>query len=326
MRKILLAALLGTAAPLPAYAVSDSGYSLTIQGGAEDGSGYVRMRDGQTYQICLSSTHGEISHVTLKGRGGRENGAKIPYGYRVKSDVAVSVDGLPIGVFRLEGLTRTCLEGPPKESGRFTFYKSDTQGGVLSGSNQTRRDDRGRITARFIPQVESEISYQEPPRIIRNPDGSEGVEPIPMSGSGFRPRDPGLPSSSPGTMSVRGGELDLSSGVTGLSDSPPTDNAYSSGVTGLTGSSSQSFTSANSITLDIGRAVTLELRLVHDQALEPPPQLYVVPPPATYSPSGAPTIHHGHPPPPTYYSLPPPANPRPLPGRMIPAPPPVRDY
>ena len=98
------------------------------------------------------------------------------------------------------------------------------------------------------------------------------------------------------------------------------------GVTGLTGRSEQALARQAEIQRDWSAAVTLELRLVHDQALEPPPQLYVVPPPATYSPSGAPTIYHGHPPPPTYYSLPPPANPRPLPGRMIPAPPPVRDY
>lgn len=346
MRKILLAALLGTAAPLPAYAVSDSGYSLTLSGGFEAG-GYVRMRDGEVYQICLSSSRSE------------------------RTDVALSVDGLSVGEFRLAPYSSFCLEGPLHDSGRFTFYKSDRQGGVLSGSNQVARDDRGRIAAQFIPEYVPPPPPPPPPPVYVPAPAGGGLS----SGVTGLTEGPEVVRRLQQALQERGfyqGPLDgdYASGVTGLTGQSgvtryqqsagegtgggyqgPLDGVYgsattaavtryqqsagegtgglsdlSSGVTGLTGRSEQALARQAEIQRDWSAAVTLELRLVHDQALEPPPQLYVVPPPATYSPSGAPTIYHGHPPPPTYYSLPPPANPRPLPGRMIPAPPPVRDY
>ena len=121
MRKILTAALFATAASSPALAVQSDGFSLTASQGFEDRSGYVWMRDGQVYSICLSSS--------------RAN----------RADVELSLDGLRIGVFRLNAFGAFCVERPEGAHGRFAFFRADSSGAVSRGQ-------RGLVTARFIPE------------------------------------------------------------------------------------------------------------------------------------------------------------------------------
>ncbi|WP_018631610.1 hypothetical protein [Neomegalonema perideroedes] len=311
MRKFLTAALFLTVAPLPAYAVQSGGYSLTISAGAEDGNGYVRLRDGQTYQICLRSQRAE------------------------RSDVELSVDGLSVGTFRLNPYSNVCLERPSGSRGQFTFYKADSFGGISSGSGVVSQQQRGRISARFIPE--------------RN------LSPMaPMARSG------GAPHSTLAMPQIEG--LARSAAPTAQQFDPN----LSSGVTGLTGQSSQQFAQTQPIQRDQARAVTLELRLVHDLRQEPAPlatwpqpQPFPTTPPVTTWPQPQPqppiatwpqpqppvvtwpqpqpqppvvtwpqpqppvvTWPQPQPRPPIYYSAPP--QPQPLPGRFdVPAPAPL---
>ncbi len=281
MRKILTAALFATVAPLPAFAVQSGGYSLTVSAGAEDGNGYVRLRDGQVYQICIRSERSE------------------------RSDVELNVDGLSIGTFRLNPYSNVCLERPSGSRGNFTFYKADSYGGVMSGSGVVGRTQRGLVSANFIPERAAQPMLRSAPamgRMAAPEAGAAGAMTFGAPAPTAQQFDPNL----------------------------------SSGVTGLTGQSSQQFAQTQPIQRDNARAVSLELRLVHDMRQEPPvatwPQQPVYTPPTYTPPTYTPPVvtypaYPSYPAYPTYPVRPPvlypaPPQPQPLPGRFDrPAPP-----
>lgn len=214
--RLLTGLALSLCAALPAAAVTGGGFSLVATPGQEDASGYVRMRDGQVYEICFGSQ------------------------LDLRSDVSISVDGLPMGVFRLPPQGNWCVQRPQNEQGRFTFYRAESAGGVAAGSAAVGLQDRGIIRAVFTPELAHRLQPSQRPRL----------EPLPHTRN------------APGA---------------GAPPPPPTyapdmaaESELSSGVTGLTGRSDQSFRDAERITPDHANAVTLELRLVHDSALERP--------------------------------------------------------
>lgn len=208
MRKILISALFATAASSPALAVQSDGFSLTTSQGFEDRSGYVWMRDGQVYSICLSSSRAE------------------------RADVELSLDGLRIGVFRLNAFGAFCVERPEGAHGRFAFFRSDSSGGLLAGSGAVSYGQRGLVTARFIPEDRW------------SPYGSYGSAYGGYAGPGY------------------GGAFAATS---------PAYTQPSGGVSGLVGVSDQEFNQVAPLWRNYAGAVTLGLRLAHDPRLDPPP-------------------------------------------------------
>lgn len=223
--RFLTGLALSLCAALPAAAVESGGFSLVVPQGEEDQAGYVRLRDGQVYEICFGSSLDR------------------------RSDVSLSVDGLPMGVFRLEPYGNWCVQRPQSEDGRFTFYRAESAGGIASGSASVKLRDRGILRARFTPEKqEMRLRRPEPAASAggARPEADFAAPPPPPSPA---------PAPAPQPPGAAASESELSSGVTGL-----------------TGRSGQSFRDAERLDLDPERAVVLELRLVHDSALEPAEQ------------------------------------------------------
>jgi len=202
-----------------AYAISGGGFSLSIRGQGEDGRGYVRMTHGTTYAICFRNDLGRAA------------------------DAEVSIDGLPMGTWRLTAHRSACVERPVADTGRFTFYRADSSEGYAVGSGQVARSDKGRVSVRFIPEVER--SY-----------------PVPTP---YAPSTRYAPEQEMASDSMAGTQYGAQRKM-----SPPPESRLGAGVTGLSGESGQRFGTAGTIDRDWTNAVTLELRLVHDPRLEPP--------------------------------------------------------
>jgi len=206
-----------------ATAVSGGGYSLTIQNNREDGRGYVRMEHGAPYSLCL----------------GTESA--------IATDAEVSIDGLPMGTWRLAPYRNTCIERPADDTGRFTFYRADSDEGYAVGSGQVARSDKGRVSVRFVPEMRRYPvpTPYDPPAPRYAPEqgaATESFDAAPSADYGVQRRK----SMSPQTESL------------------------GAGVTGLSGESGQRFGTAGPIERDQANAVTLELRLVHDPRLDRP--------------------------------------------------------
>ncbi len=219
-------ALIGAAAialfASDAYAISGGGFSLSIRGQGEDGQGYVRMTHGTTYAICFRNDLGRAA------------------------DAEVSIDGLPMGTWRLTANRSACVERPVADTGQFTFYRADSSEGYAVGSGQIARSDKGRVSVRFIPEVERVYPVPTP----YAPSTRYGAEQE-MANDSMAGAAPSMDYSARSKMS-------------------PPKSRLGAGVTGLSGESGQRFGTAGSIDRDWTNAVTLELRLVHDPRLEPP--------------------------------------------------------
>ncbi len=199
-----------------AHAISGGGFSLSIRGQDEDRRGYVRMTHGTPYAICFRNDLGRAA------------------------DAEVSIDGLPMGTWRLTARRSACIERPVSDTGQFTFYRADSAQGYAVGSGQVARSDKGRVSVRFVPEVER---YVQPPA------------PVPYA---YQEKGYAAPS-------AEGAFSDTRQQKTSRPES-----RLGAGITGLSGESGQRFGTAGSIERDWANAVTLELRLVHDPKLEPP--------------------------------------------------------
>ncbi len=73
-------------------------YSVGIPEGVEHANGYVELRHGQTYSIRLSNNDSR------------------------RCDTLLSIDGLPMGVFRLRAGFAGIIERPVEDAGKFTFF------------------------------------------------------------------------------------------------------------------------------------------------------------------------------------------------------------
>ena len=206
-----------------AYAISGGGFSLSIRGQGEDGRGYVRMTHGTTYAICFRNDLGRAA------------------------DAEVSIDGLPMGTWRLTARRSACVERPVSDTGQFTFYRADSSEGYAVGSGQVARSDKGRVSVRFIPEIERNYPVPTP----------------------YAPSTRYAPEQQMANDSAAGASAPTAQYSTRSKMSPPRDR-LGAGVTGLSGESGQRFGTAGTIDRDWANAVTLELRLVHDPKLEPP--------------------------------------------------------
>ena len=230
MRAICGAAVLALLAG-QAQAVSGGGFALSVRGQAEDGAGYVRMAHGTTYAVCF--------------RNDRDR----------RADAELSIDGLSMGTWRLGPYRSACVERPVEDTGQFTFYRADSADGYAVGSGQVARGDKGRVSVRFIPEVERYVPPPPPPVVIAPPP------PMPYA------YDQAAPMARESEESM--GSLAAPQRTQRYS-APSPERDLGAGVTGLSGESGQRFRTARAIERDWANAVTLELRLVHDPAYDRP--------------------------------------------------------
>jgi phage terminase large subunit-like protein len=99
-------------------------FSARVVGGHEVAGGYVEMSHGQTYSLRLHNYHPR------------------------RCDATVSIDGKPIGTFRIAPNSSIVLERPQNDQGKFTFYKSDSPEGKLAEG--IGESDRGLVTVTFV--------------------------------------------------------------------------------------------------------------------------------------------------------------------------------
>jgi len=208
-----------------AMAVSGGGFSLSVMNSPDDGRGYVRMEHGTTYALCFRN---DLDRA---------------------ADAEVSIDGLPMGTWRLTPYRNACVERPANDTGLFTFYRADSADGYAVGSGRVARSEKGRISVRFIPEVRRYVPpaprYAPGPESMEQPYASApNAAPAPSSGYGAQTRK--------------------------LTPTPLRDESESlgAGVTGLSGQSDQRFGTTGQIERDWAEMVVLELRLIHDPRLD----------------------------------------------------------
>lgn len=203
-----------------AQAVSGGGFSLSIRNQAEDHRGYVRMAHGAVYAVCFRN---DLNRA---------------------ADAELSIDGLPMGTWRLGPYQRACVDRPAADTGQFTFYRADSAEGYAVGSGQVARPDKGRVSVGFYPEVDHYLPA-----------------PTPYAAPSLAPAQRQFSDQAESSVEYGAQSRSLAPG-----------KRLGAGVTGLSGQSQQHFTTAGPIERDYARAVTLELRLVHDPAFERPPQ------------------------------------------------------
>lgn len=102
-------------------------FSVKIEGGSEQESGYVEVRHGTTYAIVM------------------RNDRDVP------CDATVTVDGKDIGTFRIDPHGKVRLERPANEAKKFTFFRRGSTEACKSGIHDVGYDDRGLVSVTFKP-------------------------------------------------------------------------------------------------------------------------------------------------------------------------------
>lgn len=103
-------------------------FSVRVPEGTEKESGYVELNHGKQYSINL--------------RNDRD----------VRCDADVSIDGKPIGTFRIEPNSTINLERPLNEDKRFTFYKAGSREAKASDEANIKDNYQGLIQVTFRPE------------------------------------------------------------------------------------------------------------------------------------------------------------------------------
>jgi hypothetical protein len=112
-----------TPKPKPTMNLHD--YSVSIPEGRSSNDGYVQLEHGTFYSISL------------------DNSGPHP------CDAEVSIDGGPVGVWRVDPRSTITLERPVDDTGRFTFYNAGTQEARLA--EVTNGPNAGLVTVVFRP-------------------------------------------------------------------------------------------------------------------------------------------------------------------------------
>ena len=128
-----------------------SGFMLEIPEGRELTSGHVEMKHGQTYRIRLGN------FITAR------------------CDAVLSIDGEPVGRWRLESGQCSTIERPSTSNGRFTFLVLDS----VRGQGLKRNTETGLIVAEFYPEdpepLEETILFAKP----RMMEAEDAATPLP---------------------------------------------------------------------------------------------------------------------------------------------------
>lgn len=191
-------------------------YSVLVPEGVERETGHVHLAHGRQYTIQL-----------------------LNHDYQRACDAELTVDGKPLGGFRLRPGGRAVLERAPHDHGRFTFYAAGTGEAAAAGEAAVAVPDKGLVQVRFVPER-------------RRPDPVHQVK-----GS---------------VLYARGGVRGQSAGGEARPAEDPTafgplrpagaEEKTCGGITGLSGHSDQQFVTVGSIDRDEAAAVVISLRLV----------------------------------------------------------------
>ena len=195
-------------------------YSLLVPEGVERSTGHVEVPHGTRYTLRI----GNHDHR--------------------RCDAEVTIDGVTIGVFRLNGHQTAVVERKPDDRGRFTFYAADSADGAQAGAALISTDLRGLVQVKFTPG-RPEFRPTSRPQIVRSREAGEVILTSALRGG------PGGQSQGGRYSTYAGEQLSFSS-----------ENKASAGITGLSGHSYQEFSEAAPMDLDHAAAVTISVRLV----------------------------------------------------------------
>ncbi|MDD3134931.1 MAG: hypothetical protein PHF64_00380 [Methanoregula sp.] len=211
-------------------------FSVRIPEGRETNSGYVEIEHGKQYTLVLRNDRG------------------------VACDAAVTVDGKPIGTFRIGAFQNIRLERMPDDSGRFTFYKISTKEFQNSDLGSVALDDLGLIRVIFTPAMPA-------PTITITPYVYPPYWYYPA------PYFSGITWTSGGSSDYDTLSCDNSRSVchTDTVSACMTETAHSAGGTGLSGHSEQEFSHVGALNYDYSQQTTIHLRLVEGHGGDPRP-------------------------------------------------------
>ncbi len=148
----------------------------------------------------------------------------------------VRIDGVSVGYFAIDKNKAIVLERPSDTAKSFTFFKLESKEAKASLLDKVSEENLGLIEIKLVPgQIIRPMTYY----------ASSAFDDVPM----------------------RGGSMKRDSFSFGQAS-----RGLSAGGTGLSGQSSQQFTQVQFYG-DEARAVTLRLRLVHDQKRRPAPDV-----------------------------------------------------
>jgi len=184
-------------------------FSLLIPEGVERDSGHVNMVHGKQYTLRL----GNNDHSR-------------------RADATVTVDGKVVGCFRLERGATWTIERPSHDTGRFTFYRSDSSEAATAGVAGISKDAMGLVEVVFRP----ERIYVPPVRPIGNIVRGMSCFPETTTRGDF--------------------------GTVPMSFASAAPAAASPGMTGLSGVSDQHFTEVAALDYDPAGETTITVRLV----------------------------------------------------------------
>lgn len=186
-------------------------YSVLIPEGVERDSGHVALEHGRQYTLRL------MNHSFLR------------------CDAEVTVDGKPVGGFRLQGHGQITLETVPNDGGRFTFYSSGTTDAGQAGEGSIAVPDKGLVQVRFVPERQLAGAYKAATPVLRGGIGGQSVRPL-----GFSEQR-----------------------VATCSAQPEREEKTCGGITGMSGVSNQQFIDVQPLPdRDEANAVTISLRLI----------------------------------------------------------------
>lgn len=185
-------------------------FSVIVPEGRERDTGHVALNHSQQYTIRL------LSHNHRR------------------CDAEVTVDGKPVGTFRLNSHDSLALERPAHDSGRFTFYQADSGEAAQVGVAGIVAPDRGLIQVRF--HVERNL--------MRYVQGGGGI---------CRTMDMGTVATGYEREEKTSGSI---RGIVGRTQN------CSAGVTGLSGQSRQSFHDVAGLDYDPTEETVITIRLV----------------------------------------------------------------
>lgn len=185
-------------------------FSVLVPEGREHGTGHVGLNHSTVYTIRLGN-HGSVD-----------------------CDADVEVDGKSVGCFRLHAYQSVCLERPADDTGRFTFFRSESAESQQAGEAGIARESKGLVRVTFKPA-------RKPQHVMR---------PMGMVSRG-----------GPCGQSVGGDYKGIAEEKTSGRIQLESMNA-SAGITGLTGTSGQRFVTVANLDYDLSAVVEIALRLV----------------------------------------------------------------
>lgn len=204
-------------------------FSLRIVGGTETPGGYVEMQHARPYKIMLHNHR------------------------NVRCDVALEIDGKPVGTFRVPAGLAISVERPLNDEGCFTFYKVGSPEAAQAGLAQGD-PNLGLVRAVFTPEKPVRV------RPLRTTIWTGAIKSWPGNDQWF--------STCEDSGDCVRGSLTYSAqnvSVAGAACS------YTAGGTGVSGHSDQQFVSVAEMDLDYTQQTAICLRLVASDYSGPRP-------------------------------------------------------